>query len=281
MSVISSTVDQSARPDGWQRHRFGLSEERWEALKGKSFWITGAGSGYGRCISVALGCAGAQVFLTGRRRDKLIETVNEIRTHALAPVSAHMVEADLTNLEMVEQAAEVVRSHCDTLHGLVNNAAIAPLSIDNPLQEGTLGEWERIIRTNLTAPWMITREIYQHMKSGGQARVLFVTSEAGWAFTPGFGDYNVSKAALNSLSASFAQECALSSPGVDVQINALVPGEARTEMNQNSTESPYTVVSMALLLLSHPRNGPNGNFFHRDGRHLQFAYSQLYDKNLI
>jgi hypothetical protein len=52
-------------------------------------------------------------------------------------------------------------------------------------------------------------------------------------------------------------------------------------MNQGSTESPYAVVSMVLVLLSHPPGGPNGFFFNRDGRHLAFAYTQEYPQPLL
>ena len=64
-------------------------------------------------------------------------------------------------------------------------------------------------------------------------------------------------------------------------MNALDPGEARTEMNRTSIVSPYAVVSMALILLSHPEGGPNGRFFSRDGRHLSFGYTEPYRKPLI
>jgi len=118
------------------------------------------------------------------------------------------------------------------------------------------------------------------MVKSGVVRGLFITSEAGWANTSGFGQYNVSKAAVNSLGASMAEECATRYPDIDVQMNIVVPGEARTEMNQGSTDSPYTLASVALLLLSHPAGGPNGKFFHRDGRHLAFAYSTAYTKSI-
>ena len=78
-----------------------------------------------------------------------------------------------------------------------------------------------------------------------------------------------------------AEECARRYPDVDVQMNVVVPGEARTEMNQGSVNSPYTLASIVLLLLSHTKGGPNGKFFHRDGRHLEFAYSAAYGKNLV
>ena len=67
----------------------------------------------------------------------------------------------------------------------------------------------------------------------------------------------------------------------DVQINVLVPGEARTEMNKGSTRSPYAIVSMVLMLLSHPEGGPNGRYFRWDGGHLAFGNTSPYDKPLI
>ena len=138
-------------------------------------------------------------------------------------------------------------------------------------------QWNRVIGTNVTGSWIICRAAVPDMLAAGSCRVVLLTSEAGWAFTPGVGAYNVSKSALNNLGASLAAECAARYPAADVQINVLIPGEARTEMNQGSTISPYTVVPMTLALLSHPPGGPNGRFFHRDGRHFAFAYAEAYE----
>jgi NAD(P)-dependent dehydrogenase (short-subunit alcohol dehydrogenase family) len=112
-------------------------------------------------------------------------------------------------------------------------------------------------------------------------RIIFMTSGAGWSFLSGYGQYNISKAALNSLTACFAEECQAGYPDSDIQINGLDPGQAKTEMNPGSERSPFSVVAMALLLLSHPENGPNGKFFSHDGRHLSFCNSLPYDKPLI
>jgi NAD(P)-dependent dehydrogenase (short-subunit alcohol dehydrogenase family) len=119
------------------------------------------------------------------------------------------------------------------------------------------------------------------MLRGATVRVVFMSSGAGWAFTPGFGHYNVSKAALNSLAASLAEECGARYPDADMQINVLNPGEARTEMNEQSTRSPFAAAGMTLLLLSHPRGGANGCFFHADGRHLAFGAAAPYPCSLV
>lgn len=273
---------QHVDPRAWRDHHFGLPQRRWDRLRGCAFWITGAGTGYGRAISLALAAAGAQVFLTGRREEKLRETLGEgdslgINVDRCVPVVADIsVEADLV------RAVEVISQHVPHLHGLVNNAALPqPNAGPHPLADQSLASWSALFTTNVTAQWLTSRAALPLMANGGAVRVIFMSSEAGWAATPGFGPYNISKSAVNTLGASLAAECSAHFPGHDVQINVLVPGEARTEMNRGSTESPYSVVSMALTLLSHPPGGPNGCFFHRDGRHMDFAYSAAYMKDIL
>lgn len=273
-------VDEDFDPAMWQTHRWGLPPSRWELLRGKSFWITGAGTGYGRCMATALASAGAQVFLTGRRKKILLEAIEAMKPFSIAVDNCHAITADITDVLDVKAACEGIKKSCPSLDGLVNNAALPPSGVRFPIQDETPEYWDAIMRTNVTGPRLLTAEIFPHMIAGGAARILFMTSEAGWAFTPGVGQYNVSKAALNSLAASAAAEYSGRYPEADVQINALDPGEAKTEMNCNSKVSPWRVVGMSLALLSHPRGGPNGRFFCRDGRRLRFAYAEEYEKPL-
>lgn len=262
----------------WKEHRFGLTLERWNALRGKAFLITGAGTGYGRSMAVALSAAGGTVFLCGRRSAKLQETVEEMKSLHVETNNCCVLNFDVTDIDDLKSACERITGLSSSLYGLVNCAALPP---KGSLQTETPEYWDRLMRTNVTGPWLLTKELFPHMSAGGSVRVLFITSEAGWAFTPGVGPYNVSKAALNNLSASMAHEYASAYPAIDVQMNALDPSEARTEMNQGSPHSPYAVVSMALTLLSHPYGGPNGRFFHRDGRHIPFTYAPPYEKRLM
>ncbi len=279
----TSRTLEGADPCRWREHLFGLTPERWKRLDGRAFWITGAGTGYGRSVACALAAAGAQVFLTGRREEKLRETVDEVASLLGAhTVKCHVVPADITLREDIYRASVEVKSLCPSLHGLVHSAALP----SKPGSRYTLADdseeyWEAMMDTNVKAPWLITRTVFPHMLKGGEARVLFITSEAGWADTAGFGMYNVSKAALNSLGQSMAKEYASRYSDTDVQMNVVSPGEAQTEMNQGTNVSPYSVVSIVLLLLSHPLGGPNGRFFCRDGRHIGFCYTRPYRKPLI
>ncbi|TAN61690.1 SDR family oxidoreductase [bacterium] len=279
MSVtVTPGVTPYVEPAKWKEHRFGLPPERWAELKGRSFLITGAGTGYGMAMSSALAAAGGTVFLCGRRKLQLQKSIESMRQLDIPTNNCHAVVCDVTDINGIKNLRDEIQRITPSLYGLVNSAALPPRG---SLQTETLDYWDSLMRTNVTAPWLLTKELFPQMAAGRAVRVLFITSEAGWAFTHGVGPYNVSKAALNNLSASMAGEYATGYPGVDIQMNALDPSEARTEMNQGSPYSPFAVVSMALVLLSHPAGGPNGRFFHRDGRHLQFTYSAPYDKLLL
>jgi NAD(P)-dependent dehydrogenase (short-subunit alcohol dehydrogenase family) len=273
---------QHAEPDSWRDHRFGLSKPRWDCLKGRAFWITGAGTGYGRAIALALAAAGAQAFITGRRTAKLKETKAEGRALGIDVELCHPVVADITSEAELAGAIESIAQHTGQLSGLINSAALPqPDAGRYPLSELSCARWTELMQTNVTAQWLTAKAALPLLTSGEETRVLFLTSEAGWADTPGFGPYNISKSAVNTLGVSFAAECKAKFPDKDIQINVLVPGEARTEMNHGSDVSPYAVVSMVLTLLSHPVGGPNGHLFHRDGRHLAFGYSDAYTKDLL
>jgi NAD(P)-dependent dehydrogenase (short-subunit alcohol dehydrogenase family) len=270
-------VLQNAAPRDWKEHLYGLSATRWERLRGASFWITGAGTGFGRALAVALACAGARVFLTGRRESKVLESIDEAASMGASRKLCFPLPADITSEEQIAEAVRIIDGTTPWLNGIINSAARPQRRQSQwPLTEESSAFWRNILDTNLLGSWLVTISALPLMVRSSAVRVLFLSSEAGWANTAGVGQYNVSKAALNSLGYCLAEECAQRHPDVDVQINIVVPGEARTEMNQGSDNSPYTLASMALLLLSHPAGGPNGKFFHRDGRHLEFAYSAPY-----
>lgn len=273
---------QNVNAASWRDHRFGLPHARWERLTGRSFWITGAGTGYGRCIALALAAAGARVFISGRRIEKLRETLAEGGSLGIDVSNCIPVPVDIRSDVAVARAVGTIQQVTPSLYGLVNSAALPQSSgTAFPLTGQSAAAWTDLLTTNVTGSWLTSKAALSLLSNGDGFRIIFLSSFAGWASTPGFGPYNVSKSALNTLGTSLAAECAVRYPDKDVQINVLVPGEARTEMNQGSTESPYSVVSMVLVLLSHPPGGPNGYFFNRDGQHLAFAYTPAYPHSLL
>lgn len=280
--ICTPGILQNVDPVLWRNHCFGLSQSSWKRLNGRSFWILGAGTGYGRCIALALAAAGAEVFISGRRLKKLQETLAEGKSLGIDVGRCTPIPLDITVEQDLIRAREIIRSCREDLYGVVHSAAL-PQSNGGPfpLADQSVESWNKLLATNVTGPWLTSKVALPLLEKGDGFRILFLSSEAGWATTSGFGPYNISKSAVNTLGASLAEEWALRYPDKDVQINVLVPGEARTEMNQGSIESPYSVVGMTLMILSSPPGGPNGYFFHRDGRHLPFAYSCEYPRRLM
>jgi NAD(P)-dependent dehydrogenase (short-subunit alcohol dehydrogenase family) len=274
-------IPQSLSPQEWMSHRFGLPPERWDRLRGRTIWVTGAGTGFGQAVSVAAAAAGAFVYASGRRLERLQDTVAECERIAHAKDRVSPLPFDMTDADAVRAAGEKIASERGPVFGLVSCAALPPPPGPWPLNDCNPAQWRRLMETNVTAQWLVARAALAVTEARSAIRIVFMTSEAGWASTPGVGPYNVSKAALNSLGASLAAESAQRFPGCDIQINVVIPGEARTEMNQGSSDSPYAVVPMTLALLSHPAGGPNGYFFHRDGRHFPFSRTAAYDRPLL
>ncbi len=266
----------------WQSHHFGLPAKRWNALAGKVVWITGAGTGFGAAIATILAAAKARPVLSGRRQAKLEEVRDGMRALGVDPSLALIVQCDVTSETELQAAVRRIEAEAGALHGLVVCAALPQQRTSPwPLADLPRERWQAMLDTNVTAPWLTARTALPLMLRLHAARIVMFTSEAGWASTPGFGPYNLTKAALNTLGASLAAETAARDAEADIQINVLNPGEARSEMNLGSTVSPYTAVAMTLALLSHPPGGPNGCFFSRDGRHLEFAYAKAWHSPLI
>lgn len=274
MTESTPGIPRIATPIDWKTHRFGLPESRWRALQDVQCWVTGAGTGFGRAISVALGLAGATVFLTGRRLAKLEETRQDAISWGADASRLHALPADIRDSTAIDDIKHEIGRQKKSLNGLVHCAALPQRPSAAPLRDMNESDWHELMDTNVTASWLTTRAALSLMNRSGRA-VLF-TSEAGWTSTSGFGPYNISKAALNNLGMSIAAEA----EGTDLQINVLNPGEAHTEMNRGSQDSPYEAVCMTLLLLSHPPGGPNGHFFHRDGRHLSFCSAAPFPRTL-
>jgi NAD(P)-dependent dehydrogenase (short-subunit alcohol dehydrogenase family) len=267
--------------EAWPSHHFGLPLPRWKQLSGKVIWVTGAGTGYGAAIATILAAADARPVMSGRRRDRLEAARDGMRALGVDPAAALVVPCDVRDEGQLQAAVQEIVAEAGALHGVVICAALPQRGGGpSPLADMPRETWDAMLATNVTAPWLTARAALPVMLRSQAARIVMLTSEAGWAATPSFGPYNLTKAALNSLGASLAAEVAARHGDADVQINVLNPGEARSEMNQGSTVSPYAAVAMTLALLSHPPGGPNGRFFARDGRHLAFAYAKPWERSL-
>ncbi|MDM4719732.1 SDR family oxidoreductase [Micromonospora sp. WMMA1363] len=205
------------------------------SLKGRRAVVTGGSSGIGRSIAMALCRAGAEVTVVARRPDALRETAEALRAEGAAGAWYSADVGDRTELHRV----------CDELtarHGdpdiLVNSAGI---NLRPPLDELTEADWDRTMRTNLDAPFVLGQRFGSTMAANGWGRIINVASQQAIRAFGNSGAYGVSKAGLAALTRSQAE--AWSARGVCV--NAIVPGFVHTPLNEAVFRDPVRVEAMA------------------------------------
>jgi NAD(P)-dependent dehydrogenase (short-subunit alcohol dehydrogenase family) len=185
--------------------------------------VTGAGSGIGRAVAVALLQEGYAVVLAGRRREALEQTLA-----AAGPASARAlaVPTDVTDPESVRALFEAARSAFGRLDLLFNNAGTGAPPV--PLEELTFEQWRGVIDVNLTGAFLCTREAFRLMKAqsprGG--RIINNGSISAHAPRPNSAPYTASKHAITGLTKSTA----LDGRAYDIACGQIDIGNAATDM---------------------------------------------------
>lgn len=189
-------------------------------LTGRTALVTGATSGIGRAVALALAARGAHVVVSGRDASRGGATVAAVRT---AGGTADFVAADLadagTARELAARAAELGGGHVDVL---VNNAGVFPFG---PTAESTPADVDRVLAINVTAPYFLVAALAPAMAARGHGAIVNVTTMVAEFGAAGMGLYGASKAALVLLTKSWAAEYG----PAGVRVNAVSPGPTRTE----------------------------------------------------
>jgi len=142
-------------------------------LAGKAAIVTGAGTGIGRAIALALAREGAKVAVAGRRREKLQEVAQAIRRaggEALVTVCDVSSEA---NSQRAVKEAEQALGHVNVL---VNNAGALSVST---VESISVDEWDRLLATNLKGPFLMSRAVLPAMRRAGGGAIVNVGSVLG------------------------------------------------------------------------------------------------------
>jgi NAD(P)-dependent dehydrogenase (short-subunit alcohol dehydrogenase family) len=179
--------------------------------------VSGAGSGIGREIALALLAEGAPVAGLGRREAALGETAER------APRGARFLPLplDVRDPGSVERGMEVVRGELGAPTVLVNNAGAATFA---PVTELTIAAWDEMMETNLRGAFLLTRALLPSMLAAGDGHVLMNVSVAGIRAFAGCAAYGASKAGLLGFTRVLREE----TKGRGIRVTALLPGATDT-----------------------------------------------------
>jgi NADP-dependent 3-hydroxy acid dehydrogenase YdfG len=195
-------------------------------LAGTVALVTGASSGIGAATALRLSAEGAAVALVARRRDRLEQLAERV---AADGGTAHVVEADVTDVEQAEHVVTETVDRLDRLDILINNAGVMLLG---PALDAAPDEWDRMLALNVRALLRVTHAALPHLieaaHSGPRnvADVVNISSTAGRVARPGSGVYNLTKFGVNAFSEALRQE--LVPQGV--RVGVVEPGTVDTEL---------------------------------------------------
>jgi 3-oxoacyl-[acyl-carrier protein] reductase len=183
--------------------------------------VTGGSRGIGAAISRRLARDGTVVNIIYRESKEAAEhVVSQIKS---AGGHASMHRADVSNELDVKKVVEDIAGEQGAVHILVNNAGI---SDDHLLMTMTLGQWENVLRVNLTSAFLMCRAVVPFMLDQSWGRIINISSNS--ARRPGAGQtaYAASKGGLEALTRGVAVEVGRKG----VRINTVAPGAVRTDM---------------------------------------------------
>ena len=191
--------------------------------------ITGAGSGVGRAVAIAFLKDGYRTVLAGRRLDALEET---IELSGAPAAQALAVATDVTDKGSVENLFARTKQAFGRLDVLFNNAGVnAPGGI--LLEDLSLEDWQKVVDTNLTGPFLCTQEAFKVMKAqqpqGG--RIINNGSISAHAPRPNSIAYTATKHAITGLT----KTAALDGRKYDIAVGQVDIGNALTEMAKKMT----------------------------------------------
>ena len=218
-----------------------------KALVGQKALVTGANSGIGRAVAIALGQAGADVvvnYVVDEAAAK--EVVQEIKENG---TESYSYQADVSNEQEVQSMFADMTTRFGTIDILVNNAG---LQRDAAFHNMTLAQWNTVINVNLTGQFLCAREaVCEFLRRGvvekvscAAGKIICMSSvhqEIPWA---GHANYAASKGGIMMLMQSIAQEYAPQR----IRVNSIAPGAIRTPINKPAWETQQAYQSLMTLI---------------------------------
>ena len=216
-------------------------------LQNQTALVTGANSGIGEGVAIALGEAGANVIINyvvnPDEANAVIEKIKAGGSDAIA------LQADVSKEDQVMKMFQKAIEHFGTIDILVNNAG---LQRDAKFHEMTLAQWQLVIDVNLTGQFLCAREaIKEFLKRGVVAersvacgKIICMSSVHQLIPWAGHANYASSKGAINMLMQTLAQEYG----GQKIRVNSICPGAIKTPINQSAWDTTEAYNKLMTLI---------------------------------
>lgn len=218
-----------------------------KVLKGQKALVTGANSGIGKGIAIALAHAGADVVVNYRSNPESAEEV--VREAMRCGSRVYAYQADVSQEDQVQAMFKRMYQEFGTIDILVNNAG---LQQDAPFEQMTLQQWNTVININLTGQFLCSREAVREFKRRGvkpdvscaAGKILCISSVHEVIPWAGHVNYAASKGGVMLMMKSIAQEVA----PFRIRVNSISPGAIRTPINREAWETPEAYQGLMKLI---------------------------------
>ena len=237
--------------NGAERHAAALaSRPIAKVLQGQKALVTGASSGIGKAVALALAEAGADVVVNYvTRPGPAAEVVQEIEAFG---IQGYAYKADVSDEPQVQGMFREMIDRFGTIDILVNNAG---LQKDAPFHEMSLADWRQVLDVNLTGQFLCAREAVREYKRRGivpevscsAGKIISMSSVHEVIPWAGHVNYAASKGGVMLMTKSIAQEVA----PLGIRINSIAPGAIRTPINMAAWDTPAAYEQLTTLI---PKN---------------------------
>ena len=182
-------------------------------MDGKLVWVTGGGSGIGRCTAHELAALGARVLISGRKPENLERVVSEIREDG---GQCEWTAFDIRDEEAVRSHVAQVVAQLGPIAGLVNNAGG---QFPSPIQAISKRGFEAVVANNLTGGFLMMREVFEQSMQRHGGAIVNMTADFRNGM-PGMAHSGAARAGMSNLTMSASVEWAYAG----VRVNAVAPG---------------------------------------------------------
>jgi glucose 1-dehydrogenase len=216
-------------------------------LKGQSALVTGANSGIGKAVAIAMANDGANVVVNFVTHPEMAQqVVDEIKSNGGNAVA---LQADVSKEDQVQQMFQDMYTTFGTIDILVNNAG---LQKDSPFENMSLADWQLVIDVNLTGQFLCAREAVKEFlrrgvvpeRSVAAGKIICMSSVHEVIPWGGHVNYATSKGGIMMLMKSMAQELAPKK----IRVNSIGPGAIQTPINHTAWETPEALKSLLTLI---------------------------------